>query len=232
MTNATPRLGIPYPEEGVRTWFDTFDATMDALEAFDVAAIEARNLIFFGGGEFSWDLDSSTLTWDADLLLSSPGSGRLQTLPAGSVVLAEGQFFVVVLSVMPSSPVALTPETEAVIPPGTSAVALAIRAGGVVYFRTGLRLGDGDSGSPFAFQGGGGGDALEDAREAFDGDGMETDYLLADPPVGIPLVFLNGVLQEGGAVDYTLGAPDGRNLSFEVAPPNGARVIVQYRKEA
>ena len=227
----TARMSIPYPERGENPFFDTFESMVQALDAHDFAAFEDRNLFVVDGGNWSWSLASGTLTWGSTLRITTPSTGLLQSLAAGSVTLDDGEMLVVDVSRGAASAVTLSASVVSVLdPPTDSALVIAIRSGSKVYFRNGRVITDGSTLAIFEGEvgSGGGGGGGTDHRDYFTGDGATTAFVLSSVPDAacIPMVFLQGVLlEEGMGADYTIA---GANLTFTVAPALAQRVQVRY----
>jgi len=77
--------------------------------------------------------------------------------------------------------------------------------------------------------GGGGGPAFSDAETpggAINGVNVTFTLAVAPSPGVSLLLFLNGVLQTPGGVDYTLS---GSTITYASAPPTGSKLIAWYR---
>lgn len=222
----TSRMRVPFPRQYSEEWFDRWLSFMSAIDGHHFAAFEDRNLFLTAGGTWSWDLASSTLTWDADLVIFTPSTGQPQTLSAGSFVLQEGEMLVVDLSRGASAPAPLSAYVEDVLPPDDAVLAICARQGGNIYFRNGLVLGDGDAfdiflGWPVATK-------PLDHVDLFTAASSQTVFTLSETPHPRcePLVFRQGVAMVPGAGnDYEIS---GDTVTFGYAVPDGQVVQVRF----
>ena len=222
----TARMDIPYPAKGDEEWFPTWESLIIALDGHHFAAFEDRNLFFTGGGTWSWDASSDTLTWDGVLRLNTPSTGMPQDLAAGSQTLVDGDMLVFDVSRGASAPVALTGASDAVLSPDDAVVALCIRSGDKLYFRNGVVLSSG--GSYQVFDDGAVPLRPVDRRDVFIAVAGQTTFAMSSLPDAdsIPMVFRQGVLQaEGAGDDYTISGSD---VVFNAAVAAGDRVEVRY----
>lgn len=146
----TPRMRIQYPTARSRSWFAAHEAGLLQIDTITYASREDRGLFFFGGGALSWGAGPSTLTWTDTLIFTSALTGFVENLPAGTMTLADGEYWYVNLTRGPSTNITLTPQHAQQQPSTDEAYVIAIRRGSSVYFRGGLVLGDGDTASLFA----------------------------------------------------------------------------------
>jgi hypothetical protein len=148
----TPRLGWPYPAENQDPWYEPFQDLVNAMDASAFAVTEDRNIFLMSTATFTWDVGSETLTWDAEIELSSPISGFRHTIDAGSQVIADGGMFYVEVTRNLTNNLTIAGATSSSQPPGVdyeSFYALCIRRGTRLYFRNGSFLDDGAARSIF-----------------------------------------------------------------------------------
>lgn len=159
MSDSTPRMAFPYPSRDEDPWYDTFQVFTLALDAAGFAHREDRSIMYTGGGTLSWTLGTSTFTWTDTIQILSPIGGRRISISANSIVVGEGQVVYTTLTRQPLENLTANLQVANQLPSSNTAVALAIRYGGVLYFRTGMSLSDGDTAegiSPVPGGGGGG----------------------------------------------------------------------------
>jgi len=160
MSDSTPRMAYPYPSRDEDPWYDSFLTFTLALDAAGYAHREDRSIMYTGGGTLSWTLGTSTFTWTDTIQILSPIGGRRISISANSIVIAEGQVLYTTLTRQPLENLTASLSVGNQLPSSNTVVALAIRYGGVLYFRTGISLSDGDTAaglSPVPGGGGGGG---------------------------------------------------------------------------
>lgn len=154
------RMNWPYPAENQNLWYEAFTFMIESLDASGFAAREDRSIMLMGGGTITWQATGSQLVWSQPMRIVSPISGFLLSLPAATVTLAEGQFLYATLVRAPTRTQNLVPTVGNQVPSTDTDILLAVRVGDDLYFRTGLRLLDGETSdgvSPGAGGGGGGG---------------------------------------------------------------------------
>ena len=165
------RLMFPYPNQDTDPWFQMFDDMVVAIDQFGYANREDRNIVLGGGGDFSWDAGTNTLSWSATLEFYSTISGFRLDLPAGSVQLQEGEALYVDLVRFPVTNGTLTPETAFTVPNTNDAYVICVRRDAEVYFGIGEKLQNGESRDIFA---GGGAGADTDTYERLGTFGVPT----------------------------------------------------------
>jgi len=141
-------MAWPYPSREEDPWWDSFESFVQAVDGSGFAHREDRSLIFSGGGTVTWTLGTKTLAWSAAIQISSPIGGFLLSIPAGSVILDDGQVFYTTLVRQPLQNRTLTPGSAQRLPQtpdGDNTIAIAVRIGNTIYFRTGLAIGPGGS---------------------------------------------------------------------------------------
>ena len=159
---STPKMHWPYPPYarkpyytsppgfGIVDFFNAVDAAVYALLGGASAPREDRNVLFSEGGVFTFDAGTGTLSWDDTLWIVSGNIDDAVCVPAGSVVIPDGQYAFVTVP----RPIA-----------GGGTVTMNVGAGGVgstdtnfmicyrdgngVYFRNGFVLLGGQSSRPF-----------------------------------------------------------------------------------
>jgi len=162
MSEQSPRMQAPYPSRETDPWYDDFVNYVNSVDASSYASREDRHLICIGGGTISWDLASETLTWTEAIYILSGVVGRLWFIPAGSIELSSGNGIIFYTEVdrAPGENSSVTAEAanSLTAAAGNNAMAIAVRYEDVIFFRTGISLGDGDSStgiSPIPGSGGG-----------------------------------------------------------------------------
>lgn len=151
----TSKMIWPYPNKDVDPWFDIFESMVSAMDASGYASREDRSIVLTGAGVVSFAASSGSLSWTAAIVMLSPIAGFKMTLPAGSVVLHDGQALYVNVTRSPVAALTLSTNVANQVPNTDAAMMLAIRSGSVVYWRNGAASVDGVPSSIFA--GGGGG---------------------------------------------------------------------------
>jgi hypothetical protein len=219
-------MSVPYPLEFEDPWFATFQAFVSGVDSHLFASFEDRNLFVMKGGTFDWDATTNTLQWDDDIEFSTPTTGLLQTLAAGTIEIANGEMWSVDLTRGASDVVTLSDSVATQLDPSDAVVALAIRLGDKLYFRNGRVLDD--DGSDDIFEGvvlSGTAVKPTDREDQYTGDGATTVFGLSfTKHVNcIPKVFKDGLLQP--TADYTVV---GTTLTFLVPPLVGEEIDVRY----
>jgi len=163
MSESSPRMQWPYPTREDDPWYEFFRDYISAADASGYAAREDNSIIWTGGGTVSWDLATETLTWTGTINIYSPIGSRLLQIAAGSIAdWKNGEVVYVVLTRQPLANIAASLVKASQLPSNDNARSFAVRIGDVIYFRTGMSLGDGDSSGGIApVPGGGGGSPLE-----------------------------------------------------------------------
>lgn len=161
MSESSPRMQWPYPTREDDPWYDFFKDYVLAADASGYAHREDRSIIWTGGGTISWTLSSETLEWTGAINIYSPIGAHLLQIAADSIAgLADGEVVYVVLTRQPLANITATLLKASQLPSNDNAMSFAVRIGDVIYFRTGMSLGDGDSAegvAPVPSAGGGGG---------------------------------------------------------------------------
>lgn len=135
----------PQPSELTDPWIDEFRSFVAAQDASAFAAREDRNLILMGGGAVSWDATSGTLTWAAQIELLSPNTGMLNYVPAGSLVLEDGQVLRGNVARALGLNASMAGSVAAFALSNDNSVIFCIRRGTKLYWRNGVLMGDGDT---------------------------------------------------------------------------------------
>lgn len=144
----SPRMNWPYPAEDQDPWFESFEEFVSQNDASGYAAREDRNLIFSGGGVFSWTLD--TVSWTEDIEIVSPIVGFKVSVVAGSVEVTDGQVIYLDIPRAPTTNVTATVQAANQAPNTDAAYVLAVRIDGLLYFRHGVSLAIGTSKNIFS----------------------------------------------------------------------------------
>ena len=163
MSESSPRMQWPYPSREDDPWYDFFQDFVLAVDSTGYGHREDRSIIWGGGGTLSWDLGSETWAWTDTISAYSPIGSRLLQIPAGSISgWAAGEVVYIALVRQPLENRTLALLKASQLPDNDNAMAVAVRIGDVVYFRTGISLGDGNTAAGIApVPGGGGGSALK-----------------------------------------------------------------------
>lgn len=215
MAEQTPRMQWPYPSDDEDPWYSKDVDFKNAVDASVYAAREDRHFIMAEGGTVAWDLGTETLSWSAILQLSAPITGFLWQVNAGNIVLANGEVMYVTLTRGPGANTALTPAKASTVPSTDGAIVLAIRIGDVIWWRNGLRLGDGDSASSISPGSGGGGAAAVPMH--FTQNGIISG-------ISTPTDFVDGLREVG-----VIGTVTGVVVSQEIDGGAGATTIELYK---
>lgn len=146
----TPRAKLPYPDQNRDPWFDIFVQLVQRLDAAVFATWEDRNIIVMGGGVFTWNAGTNTLTWTAPIEVTSSVVGFLWTIEAGSLTIADGQFAYFQAVRSPTSSTTLILQTGSKVPntstqEPTDSILICVRRGTQLYFRDGKVLQSGAS---------------------------------------------------------------------------------------
>ena len=214
MSELTPRMLFPYPEDREQPFFTSYKAGELARDASHWAHSENHNLVFAGGGTWTWDAGTGVLSWTEDVLVLGFTTKQFMTIPAQSIVVEDGEVvFFNVLRLL-QTPTNATLETAATI--GKAGVRLhdlmlfAARVGDVIYFPGFKSMVDGDVGIIYGGgvpSGGGGGGTVSFITE---GPGVDVTNP-AGPNVTVEAEFtasggLNGVSTEVARGDHSHAA--------------------------
>tara|TARA_R110000824_G_scaffold79273_3_gene199762 strand:+ start:575 stop:1462 length:888 start_codon:yes stop_codon:yes gene_type:complete len=211
MSEITPRMLYPYPSDREQPFFTSYKAGELARDASHWAHSENHNLVFAGGGTWTWDAGAGVLSWTDDVLILGFTTKQFMTIPAQSITVEDGEvvFFNVLRLLQTSMNVDL--ETAATI--GKAGVRLhdlmlfATRIGDVVYFPGFNSMVDGDVGVLYGGgipSGGGGGGTVSFITE---GPGIDVTNP-AGPNVTVAAEFTvaggsNGVSTEVARGDHS-----------------------------
>ena len=91
MSELTPRNLFPYPSEREQPFFDPFKAGILAQDASIFANADNSNLLWQGGGIFSWDAPNNLLFWTEAIYVNGYHSPFAGVLPTGSVIIEENE---------------------------------------------------------------------------------------------------------------------------------------------
>ena len=159
----TPRMSYPYPSEGEQPFFTVYQAGEFARDASHYAHSENHNFVLAGGGTFSWDAGTSTLSWTDPIFILGFATNNFLTIDAQSVVIEDGQvvFFNVLrlLKTNPTIPLEIGSRIEKSGVRLHDLMLFAARVGDTIYFPFGKSMQDGDAGTLYGggLAGGGGG---------------------------------------------------------------------------
>jgi hypothetical protein len=167
VANITDRMQWPYPEEDADPWFDDFQAFATQVDASGYASREDRHLILSSTATFSFVASSGALTWSAGIDFVNMITGHVLTIPAGSVVLSDGQMAYLVLTRSPLTNMNVTLTVATSVPNTNDALVFCIRRASSVYFIRGNSITDGQVINPFPAVAGPGHE--ERGRVSFDG---------------------------------------------------------------
>lgn len=158
MTVNSPRMQWTYPSREDDPWYDFFEDFVLGADASGYAHREDRSIIWTGGGTVSWDLGTETLTWTGTINIYSPIGSRLLQVAASSLAgFADGEVAYVTLARQPLANQAVALNKASQLPSNDNAMSLCVRIGDLIFFRTGISLGDGDTSPGVAPLPGGGG---------------------------------------------------------------------------
>lgn len=87
MTEQTPRNNFPYPSEREEPFFDSFKSGMLAIDAAAFANADNSNIVYTGGGTFSWDATTGVLFWTDTINANGHHSPFGGYIIAGSTIL-------------------------------------------------------------------------------------------------------------------------------------------------
>lgn len=229
MPNST-RMGWPYPDTLQDPWFDIFVEMVAAIDADTFAAREDRNVWLGGGGTVTFS--TGTLSWSEDLVVFNNETGFQQTIPAGNVVLEDGQLFYVEIVRRPTSNKVLTAQVGTSVPSSTNAMAIAVRYGDAVFWRHGAKIANGESFDIFQGGGGGGGGggdgdtyAMAATTVVADGSSATEELTLGRVTYAGSLIGLSVDLTEpviAGSIDVTVrvNGLDKITATLNVGSPN------------
>ena len=206
----TVRMLWPYPNKDTDPWFATFEDMVIYMDQSGYSHREDRNIIIGGGGFFSWDSGTGTLSWDEVLEFYSTIAGFRLDLPVDSVTLLDGEVFYVDLARFPRTNITLSPLTALTVPNTNDAYVIAIRRGDDVYFRMGEKLQNGET------------------RDLFSGTGAgaNTDTYERDATFGVPL----GASTEEATLGRINFAGSVVGLSAELTQPlTGGSIVVDAK---
>lgn len=161
MSETTPRMLAPFPSRETDPWFDAFVDYVNAVDSSQYAYREDRHIIFAGGGTLAWDATTGVLSWDADIRILAAVTGYQWIIEDGSVTIdpTNGIIFYATLDRGPGENTTVATATVnklGSISPD-NVLAIAVRIGDTLYFRSGLVLEDGATATGIAPGGGGGG---------------------------------------------------------------------------
>lgn len=160
MSELTPKMQWPFPSKDRDNYYAEIVSLMLALDSSGFAAREDRNVIYVSDAVFSWDAASGLLSWNSEIVIFVPTTGRVLSVPSGTALLQLGQVLYVDLVRGSLSNQVISKFVGSVVPATDAAFLLAFRYGSNVFFSNGRSLADGDIGAVLAVStltGGGGG---------------------------------------------------------------------------
>lgn len=179
----TGRMQIPFPSEAEKPFFPSYRAQMNSIDAHHFAHSENKNILFTGGGTFSFNATTGVLDWSGTITVQGLISGFAATIAGpSSVTLSDGDISFITM------PRLLTANAQTAVTVvarlGVSAVTpsdqvfLAVRIGSEVFFPNGNTLLDGQSKTVFS-GGMASGSGHVHTLEKFDATGGETSFNLS-----------------------------------------------------
>jgi len=157
------RMKWPFPAENQDPWYDAFSDMVTAIDASGHAAREDRSVFMGGGGDVSFNSTTGELAWTEAFEVYSTEVGFLFTLPAGSVILQDGELFYIDLVRVPTTNMTVAAIVASQVPQSDVAYVIGLRRSDDVYFRFGSKISNGETFN--IFQGGGGGGSAGDTYE-------------------------------------------------------------------
>ena len=176
MPEITPRNQFTYPSDREQPFFEVFKAGELAKDAAHWAHAENHNLVFAGGGTWSWNAGTSTLMWTEDLLVLGFTTQKFMTIPAQSILVEDGEVvFFKILRLLQTNATASLEKGSTVSKSGVrlhDLMLFAARVGDVIYFPGFKSMVDGDAGELYGggLPGSGGGGSINLINE---GDGID-----------------------------------------------------------
>jgi hypothetical protein len=120
-----------------------------SLDTILYAHREDRNLILMGGGTVTWDATAGTLAWSSNFIIFSPHTGYHETISTAysPLTVSDGSLVYVDLVRNPSGATAIVPYVSNTVPQSDNALLVLLRNGSDLYWRNGLVMQDGFSGT-------------------------------------------------------------------------------------
>lgn len=146
----TTRTKIPYPSEQRDPWFDDFERMIRDIDLKLFASWEDRNIFVMGGGTFTWNSVTNTLSWTGLVEFTSSVVGFLWNVEAGSLTINDGEFVFFQAVRAPTSNTTVSFLIGTKVPANNTqsandAVMFAVRRGSKLYCRGGKILNNGDA---------------------------------------------------------------------------------------
>lgn len=153
------RMRWPYPAENQDPFFDSFESMVTAMDASSFVFRENDPILVMKGGSVSFTASSGLLSWSQAIELNSAVTGFKWSIPAGSVNLADGEYWYCTLAHNPITNTVITSTKGLKLPDSDpdNPYVLGVRNGDRVYFRGGKVLLDAQTLTLFATMPGGGG---------------------------------------------------------------------------
>lgn len=153
MPRQTPRMGYTFPAEGDDPTFEIFRGTMNELDAADYALSDDKNLIATGNAQFTWDAAGNLLSWDDDYFFSGFTTGfGVRVLGPAQASIQNGQILAFTMPRLLTTETTVTPFVANRVAESDDVkihdrTVICIRRGDVIYFRNGVTLSDGETGT-------------------------------------------------------------------------------------
>lgn len=221
MTDLSPRMQWPHPSENEDPFWESFLAFIRAMDASGFAAREDRNLLIMGGGTVSWIAGTGTLSWTSPIEFLSPNTGFLNQVPAGNVVILDGQVVRGNLARALGQNASMSVGAAGIAANNDNSVVLCIRRGSRIYWRNGLLMGDGDTVTNIGSSQGVGSTTL--AGDATGPSGANTVERIRNIPVDptVPVA--------GQALSLVGGAWKATSLGGDVSGSVAAAIVARLR---
>ena len=167
MPDLTPQNEYPIPSEFEEPYFATAKSYFLATDAADFALAENDNFVWSGGGSFSWNATTGTLTWAEPVEIRTKTTVRKTIIlgpptPGGQLVLQDGEcaFFKHPRLLIADRVATLVIGPVSLIPGARlhDITLFATRVETTIFFANGRSLKDGESGELF---GGGTGSVVQ-----------------------------------------------------------------------
>jgi len=154
VSELTPRNFFPYPSEREQPFYDTYKAGELAKDAAIYANSDNTNIVWQGGGVFSWNASTDTLFWTGTIYVNGYHTPFGGFIPEGSIRLQEDEviYFKMPRLVQNDYAELSLYRSSRIYLEGTRLHDLKLfvaRHGSTVYFANGLSLKDGDTGPLF-----------------------------------------------------------------------------------
>lgn len=149
------RMKWPFPREGQDPWFDPFNSMVQAMDTSGFASRENDAIALMNGGILAFNSSTGLVSWDGTIEVLAGLSGFVWQIAPSQISLQEGDVLFIDAPRAPTGNVVLSPKKASRVPNTDRAIFLAVRRGGVVFWRNGKVLVDGESIKLFEVSGGG-----------------------------------------------------------------------------